>query len=150
MLVCGVLDGSKHRQSSLHASLCRSVYPAGRRFSMEDLSCCTVHHTNTHACPSCAAVHPPPQTNAGRLLHHLAEVSGFKLSGVEVVVFDEADRMFEMGFAEQVCGCLHRRGQGRMCCTFVGVMLQVQGLASGVGLGFRVHTLGLTHTHTHR
>lgn len=39
---------------------------------------------------------------AGRLLHHLAEVSGFKLSGVEVVVFDEADRMFEMGFAEQV------------------------------------------------
>jgi ATP-dependent RNA helicase DDX54/DBP10 len=40
--------------------------------------------------------------NAGRLLHHLAEVSGFKLSGVEVVVFDEADRMFEMGFAEQV------------------------------------------------
>jgi superfamily II DNA/RNA helicase len=39
---------------------------------------------------------------SGRLLHHLAEVSGFKLSGVEIVVFDEADRMFEMGFAEQV------------------------------------------------
>lgn len=38
----------------------------------------------------------------GRLLHHLAEVSGFSLSGVEYCVFDEADRMFEMGFAEQV------------------------------------------------
>jgi hypothetical protein len=47
-----------------------------------------------------AAAAPPPKK--GRLLHHLAEVSGFKLSGVEVVVFDEADRMFEMGFAEQV------------------------------------------------
>jgi len=38
----------------------------------------------------------------GRLLHHLAEVQGFSLGSVEYCVFDEADRMFEMGFAEQV------------------------------------------------
>lgn len=70
--------------------------------------------------PPLPPTHPPP-INAhthclpGRLLHHLAEVSGFKLSGVEVVVFDEADRMFEMGFAEQVSRCC--------CCTPVAVPL---------------------------
>lgn len=39
----------------------------------------------------------------GRLLHHLLEVEGMSLSGVEYCVFDEADRLFEMGFADQVC-----------------------------------------------
>ena len=37
----------------------------------------------------------------GRLLHHLAEVEGMGLRTVGYVVFDEADRMFEMGFADQ-------------------------------------------------
>ncbi|GFH29023.1 DEAD-box ATP-dependent RNA helicase 29, partial [Haematococcus lacustris] len=37
----------------------------------------------------------------GRLLHHLAEVEGLGLRSVEYCVVDEADRMFEMGFAEQ-------------------------------------------------
>jgi hypothetical protein len=54
----------------------------------------------SHVCALCCVSHA-----SGRLLHHLAEVSGFKLSGVEIVVFDEADRMFEMGFAEQVRSC---------------------------------------------
>jgi hypothetical protein len=40
----------------------------------------------------------------GRLLHHLEEVAGFSLGAVEYCVFDEADRLFEMGFAEQVGG----------------------------------------------
>ena len=38
----------------------------------------------------------------GRLMHHLREVSTFKLKSVRYLVFDEADRLFEMGFAEQL------------------------------------------------
>eukprot|EP00242_Pyramimonas_sp_CCMP2087_P000732 CAMPEP_0198231346 /NCGR_PEP_ID=MMETSP1445-20131203/115152_1 /TAXON_ID=36898 /ORGANISM="Pyramimonas sp., Strain CCMP2087" /LENGTH=830 /DNA_ID=CAMNT_0043911955 /DNA_START=63 /DNA_END=2550 /DNA_ORIENTATION=- len=38
----------------------------------------------------------------GRLMHHLQEVEGFSLRTVQMVVFDEADRLFEMGFAEQL------------------------------------------------
>ena len=39
---------------------------------------------------------------AGRLLHHLEEVTGLSLRTVEYAVLDEADRLFEMGFMEQV------------------------------------------------
>jgi superfamily II DNA/RNA helicase len=45
--------------------------------------------------------HPRP-TAPGRLLHHLAEVEGLNLRAVEYLVLDEADRMFEMGFKDQV------------------------------------------------
>ncbi|KAJ1417432.1 P-loop containing nucleoside triphosphate hydrolase protein, partial [Ochromonadaceae sp. CCMP2298] len=38
----------------------------------------------------------------GRLMHHLREISTFKLNQVQMLVFDEADRLFEMGFAEQL------------------------------------------------
>ena len=38
----------------------------------------------------------------GRLMHHLKEIEGFTLSSVSYAVFDEADRLFEMGFAEQL------------------------------------------------
>ncbi|CAH0513218.1 unnamed protein product [Peronospora belbahrii] len=38
----------------------------------------------------------------GRLMHLLLEISDFDLKTVEYVVFDEADRIFEMGFAEQL------------------------------------------------
>ncbi len=38
----------------------------------------------------------------GRLMHHLKEIKELSLSSVEMVVFDEADRLFEMGFAEQI------------------------------------------------
>ena len=33
----------------------------------------------------------------GRLMHHLREISTFKLKHVKYLVFDEADRLFEMG-----------------------------------------------------
>ena len=38
----------------------------------------------------------------GRLMHLLQEISSLKLRHVTYLVFDEADRLFEMGFAEQV------------------------------------------------
>ena len=39
----------------------------------------------------------------GRLLHHVSEYKdGFSLARVDFCCFDEADRLFEMGFAEQI------------------------------------------------
>ncbi len=38
----------------------------------------------------------------GRLMHHLKEIKEFSLRSIEMVIFDEADRLFEMGFAEQI------------------------------------------------
>jgi len=37
----------------------------------------------------------------GRLLHHIVEVD-MNLKAVEYLVFDEADRLFELGFSQQV------------------------------------------------
>jgi ATP-dependent RNA helicase DDX54/DBP10 len=36
----------------------------------------------------------------GRLMHHLREISTFKLKHVQYLVFDEADRLFEMGVSD--------------------------------------------------
>ena len=38
----------------------------------------------------------------GRLIHHMDEIDGFNLRSVRIVVIDEADRMFELGFSEQI------------------------------------------------
>jgi len=37
----------------------------------------------------------------GRLMHCMME-TGLSLSTVEIVVYDECDRLFELGFAEQI------------------------------------------------
>ena len=54
----------------------------------------------------------------GRLAHHLNELSEFSLGLVECVVFDEADRMFELGFAEQLRDILVGVPEGRQMLLF--------------------------------
>ncbi len=54
----------------------------------------------------------------GRLVHMLKEVPGFGLKSVEYAVFDEADRLFEMGFAEQLRDILGRMPEQRQTLLF--------------------------------
>ena len=49
----------------------------------------------------------------GRLMHHLKEVEGMSLRTVEYCVFDEADRLFEMGFASQLREILAKMNDSR-------------------------------------
>jgi hypothetical protein len=57
----------------------------------------------------------------GRLMHHLSEVEGMSLRSVEYVVFDEADRLFEMGFAEQLRSILHHLADSRQVRARAGL-----------------------------
>lgn len=54
----------------------------------------------------------------GRLMHHLAEVDDMTLRTVEYVVFDEADSLFGMGFAEQLHQILSQLGENRQTLLF--------------------------------
>jgi len=54
----------------------------------------------------------------GRLMHLLAEVRDLTLSRVEALVFDEADRLFELGFAEQLEAILSRCPAQRQTLLF--------------------------------
>lgn len=54
----------------------------------------------------------------GRLMHHLAEVEGMSLRTVEYVVFDEADSLFGMGFAEQLHKILTQLSETRQTLLF--------------------------------
>ncbi|CAI5743385.1 unnamed protein product [Hyaloperonospora brassicae] len=54
----------------------------------------------------------------GRLMHHLQEIPDFNLKAVEYVVFDEADRIFEMGFAEQLQEILKNMPTDRQTLLF--------------------------------
>ncbi|CAM1299691.1 DDX54 (predicted), partial [Pycnogonum litorale] len=53
----------------------------------------------------------------GRFLHVLVEMD-LKLNNIEYVVFDEADRLFEMGFLEQLRETLHRLPDNRQTVLF--------------------------------
>ncbi|KAL2503649.1 putative DEAD-box ATP-dependent RNA helicase 29 [Abeliophyllum distichum] len=54
----------------------------------------------------------------GRLMHHLAEVDDMSLRSVEYVVFDEADCLFSMGFAEQLHKILTQLSENRQTLLF--------------------------------
>jgi ATP-dependent RNA helicase DDX54/DBP10 len=51
-------------------------------------------------------------------MHHLQEIEGMSLRAVEYCVFDEADRLFEMGFAEQIRAILAKLGPSRQTLLF--------------------------------
>ncbi|CAG8755013.1 9132_t:CDS:2, partial [Racocetra persica] len=53
----------------------------------------------------------------GRFLHLIVEM-GLELKTVEYVVFDEADRLFELGFSAQLHEILHRLPQSRQTMLF--------------------------------
>ena len=53
----------------------------------------------------------------GRFLHLLVEMD-LPLTSVEYVVFDEADRLFEMGFAEQLQDIIRRFPESRQTLLF--------------------------------
>ena len=54
----------------------------------------------------------------GRLMHLLREISTFKLNFVKYLVFDEADRLFEMGFAEQLNEIIRACPENRQTLLF--------------------------------
>ncbi|XP_040014287.1 ATP-dependent RNA helicase DDX54 [Xiphias gladius] len=67
-----------------------------------------------------AALHENPDIiigTPGRLMHVAAEMN-LKLQNVEYVVFDEADRLFEMGFAEQLQEIIRRLPDTRQTLLF--------------------------------
>ncbi|XP_053196330.1 ATP-dependent RNA helicase DDX54 [Scomber japonicus] len=67
-----------------------------------------------------AALHENPDIiigTPGRLMHVVREMN-LKLNGVEYVVFDEADRLFEMGFAEQLEEIIRRLPDTRQTLLF--------------------------------
>uniref|UniRef100_A0A3P8WEB3 RNA helicase n=1 Tax=Cynoglossus semilaevis TaxID=244447 RepID=A0A3P8WEB3_CYNSE len=67
-----------------------------------------------------AALHENPDIiigTPGRLMHVVQEMN-LKLQNVEYVVFDEADRLFEMGFAEQLQEIIRRLPDSRQTLLF--------------------------------
>lgn len=80
----------------------------------------------------------------GRLVDHLLNTKGFVLDEVEVLVLDEADRLIEMGFADEVkrlvTACNHPRRQTIMVsATLTQDLRELQHLALKQALEFTVN-----------
>lgn len=73
-----------------------------------------------------ASLHDNPDiiiATPGRLLHVVVEMN-LKLLSVEYIVFDEADRLFEMGFQEQLNEILTRLSTNRQTLLFSATLPQ--------------------------
>lgn len=74
-----------------------------------------------------SVVHSKPDVvvaTPGRFLHLCVEMD-LKLTEVEYVVFDEADRLFEMGFGEQLKEIIHRLPESRQTLLFSATLPKV-------------------------
>lgn len=74
-----------------------------------------------------AAIHGNPDVivaTPGRFLHVCIEMD-LKLSSIEYVVFDEADRLFEMGFGEQLSDIFTRLSDSRQTLLFSATLPKV-------------------------
>lgn len=72
------------------------------------------------ACRSLSAQGPPHELSSS----FGAQVDGFDLRVVEYCVFDEADRLFEMGFADQLKEILSKLPESRQTLLFSATMPQ--------------------------
>ena len=64
----------------------------------------------------------------GRLAHHISEIPDFHLRQCDVLIFDEADRLFEMGFSSQIrqiCASMPSVDEGRQTLLFSATMPKV-------------------------
>lgn len=71
-----------------------------------------------------ASMHQNPDiiiATPGRLMHVLVEMD-FRLNCVEMVIFDEADRLFELGFQEQLNEIIKRLPDDRQTLLFSATM----------------------------
>lgn len=83
--------------------------------------------TAIHAFPDVIVATP------GRFLHVCVEMD-LKLNSVEYVVFDEADRLFEMGFGEQLNETLKRLPEGRQTVLFSATLPKLMADFARAGL----------------
>lgn len=84
-----------------------------------------------------SAIHGNPDiivATPGRFLHVCVEMD-LKLSSIEYIVFDEADRLFEMGFGEQLADILNRLQDTRQTLLFSATLPKVLVEFAKAGLG---------------